>query len=586
MIARNKGFSLIEIMVGLGVMAIVSLGLLEMNRGQQKSIKNANQANDISNTHRLLAQLIQDEQDCYSTFKNISFSTIKQTNQINVSLKRLDPQFALMKSPLKATSNDPIICGDRNRVDPQQCWAIVPGDQHKIKFDTSTEYECQVQEDCSSATGLACYILNSNTSCRVNAPQENSIVKIGKQFQNQLKLNDLQMQFSSLAGNELDAQLSLVFDKSSSFLGSQASNKMVPIRFKLDANDQLISCGLGAGYLNDSEVCSLMDEEYDSVLNKCVTSAKNELKYRKMMCKNSGGRLVQDSATLNSIGDFNSKDTLNDCELTNEGKMPARCYCLDTLHEYRMYVYKKNQQPKPINMVKWGCYTPMVGGSCPGSDWNATYWPENFEDGHVPLENVQKGIFKLAPFSTSRLKLLGPNASEPGIRFYHAQANICVGNVAKFPIKMKQYQFCYQPADNSPLKCFHNGADLVGASRGADINNTNSAYSVYGEIGSGPRVIIGEENKGTDQEVEGFGSCFPIEAYFSSRATSGPIVALEVNFTAVDDSLDPGDSNNSTGNVVIRQIGISTDVFLDSARMPSYQFGGSETAVGKYRYSQ
>jgi prepilin-type N-terminal cleavage/methylation domain-containing protein len=539
---NSKGFSLVEMLVVMGLMAIGMVAVLTIQDNQSKVTRDLDQKNEMSSTQQLLSELLKDKDDCYSTFKDVPFDTIIANSTSQFSLKTLNTTFSWKRSPLKtvASANIPILCGDRNLSNPQGCWAISGSNQ--IKFNPTTTFSCSANLDCSTTTGLACYLLFTGLSCQTNPPENHNILGIGHELEKQVKITDLVVNFDNFSGSTLDGSFAINFDKSNKHIGSSNAKRSLPIRFELDGNKKLLSCGLGGDYLTSSEICSAVEDVYNPSTKKCETSPKNQLKLRKYACMNEGGRLVDTQW-------WTTNSEAVDCDLDWTGEVPEECRCLKSLTEFRTLDFKSGSEYKRRN----GVYGFMDENAVQLSHADFMFPPINiWPVSPIPSEDASKGIFKLQPFSWSK-NILNPTGTESGGRFYQITGIVCGRNRAASQMRMTS-TLC--------LEFVPGTMDCWGTSAGDVLLSYNNPHE--------PSLVIPPKDS-----INGYNNgCVTVKGDWFSQVPAGPTVFISTwavvgdvsagshnNFEITNVRLEAKVSINQADSSVIRKTEVDTPTY-------------------------
>ena len=534
---NTKGFSLIEMLIVIGVMSIGMVAMITFQDNQSKATRKKKKKSEMSSTQQLLSELLKDKDDCYSTFRNVPFDTIIASSTPEYSLKALDPNFSWKRSALKtvASADAPVLCGDRNLSNPQGCWAISGSNQ--IKFDSSTTFTCSSSLNCSTTTGLACYLLFPGLSCATNPPQNHNILSIGHELEKQVKISDLVVGVDNFSGSTLDGTFAINFDKSNKHIGSSNAKRSVPIRFELDSNKKLLSCGLGGNNLTSSEICSTMGAVFNSSTKKCETSPSNELQARQYACKNEGGRLVNSQW-------WTGNSAAADCSLDWSGNVPEGCRCLKSLAERRIVSFKTGNYYNRRN----GYYGFQDENAIDIPHTQLMFPPINIWSDHsAPSEDESKGIFKLQPFSWSK-NILNPTGTETNERFYHISGQICGRNKTDFYMKMTT-TICME-FRTGVMDCWSTG-----------IPGLTLSYNNPGEpsVILPPKDIINNYSEG----------CVQVKGDWFSQAPAGPTIYLSAWAVAHNPSSSlPTASATVNGNFAITSVRLDTTVSMNQTDFP------------------
>lgn len=109
-VKNNKGFTLVEILISVGIMAIVSLAISQLFISQMKQNKQINQKLEATDLNNLLLQVFQTQSLCDLNFKNkkIDISNPNSIPDINIAQisSGLGQYIAKQNTPLSSSQNE------------------------------------------------------------------------------------------------------------------------------------------------------------------------------------------------------------------------------------------------------------------------------------------------------------------------------------------------------------------------------------------------------------------------------------------------------------------------------------------------
>lgn len=110
---NKKGFTLVEILISVGIMAIVSMAISQLFVSQMRQNKQINQRLEITDLNNLLLQVFQAQALCDLNFQSIKFdisnpNTIPEVNIPQIS-SGLGQAIAKQSTPLSSSQNDLLI---------------------------------------------------------------------------------------------------------------------------------------------------------------------------------------------------------------------------------------------------------------------------------------------------------------------------------------------------------------------------------------------------------------------------------------------------------------------------------------------